>query len=56
MSSSFTRRSFLRGMISGATVSVGIPILDRYSMATALRSRTERNCQSGSALIFGGLA
>src|SRR5215213_6777576 len=30
MSSAVNRRTFLRGMINGAAVGVGIPILDRY--------------------------
>jgi uncharacterized protein DUF1552 len=30
MSSSFNRRSFLRGMLSGTAVCVGLPVLDRF--------------------------
>ena len=30
MSLPFNRRSFLRGMLSGTAVSVGLPILDRF--------------------------
>ena len=54
MSFAFNRRSFLRGMLGGTAVYVGLPILDGSSTAMARHSPMERSCRSGSAHISGG--
>ena len=57
MSSTFSRRSMMRGMVGGAAVCVGIPTLDMFLDGNGKAyADTARGCRSGSAPTSGASA